>query len=47
MIKRLVKVYLKSLTKEQRQLRLIFVGKRLSALQYSWLHLNSHPWRKE
>lgn len=43
-MKNLMKKYLKRLTKEQRDLRGLFVGKRLKHKQYIWLHYNDHPW---
>lgn len=34
----IIKKYLKSFTRDQRPLRVNFVGKRLAVRQYSWLH---------
>lgn len=43
-MRQLVKWYLKSLTKDQRDTRLVFVGRRLAIKKYRWLHFNYHPW---
>lgn len=40
----LIKMYLRSLTKFDRDCRLIFVGKRLKHKQYMWLNDRLHPW---
>lgn len=39
----IVKMYLKSLTRKQREVRMIFIGKRLAVKQYRFLHFNRHP----
>ena len=40
----IVKSYLKTMNRQDRQLRLVFVGRRLIIKQYNWLHFNRHPW---
>lgn len=40
----LIKWYLKKMTKDQRRVRGCFLGKRLKALQKSWLSITDHPW---
>lgn len=34
---------LKSMKPENRELRSVFVGRRLKIKQYQWLHFNTHP----
>lgn len=43
-MKRFIRWYLKSLSKDQRDARLVFVGRRLAIKKYRWLHFNAHPW---
>lgn len=43
-MKQLIKWYLKSLTKDQRDTRLVFIGRRLAIKRHHWLHFNFHPW---
>lgn len=43
-MRKLIKIYLKKMTKEQRAKRLMFLGKRSIIKQYQWLHFSSHPW---
>lgn len=47
MLKKLIKMYIKSIPKKERSLRTIFVGKRLKEKQYNWLHFSNHPWEKK
>jgi hypothetical protein len=42
--RKLIKIYLKTMTKEQRRYRQHFVGKALKHIQYNWLHYNTHPY---
>lgn len=42
-MKKYIKAYLKSLTKHQRAVRLIYVGKRLKYKQIRYLFFNNHP----
>lgn len=43
-MKKLIKYYLRSLNRNDRELRLVFRGKRLIVKQYSWLHHTAYPW---
>lgn len=43
MMRFIVKMYLRSLTRKQRAVRMIFIGKRLAIKQYRFLHFNRHP----
>lgn len=40
----IIKIYLRILSKKERDIRLIFLGRRLKIKQYRWLHFTSHPW---
>lgn len=43
-----IKWWLKTIyTRQTRQLRLEFKGRRLIILQHKWLHFNNHPWEDE
>ncbi len=39
----IIKLYLKSLPRNQRDVRLMFLGKRLKVKQLKYLYFNNHP----
>jgi hypothetical protein len=38
-----IRKYLKKLTKDQRDSRIVFLGKRGKVRQYKWLHITTEP----
>lgn len=43
-MKQFIKWYLKRMTKEQRALRITFIGARLNVKRVKWLYFNNHPY---